>query len=78
MRHPSMRSTSVGPAVYERAPESRTLPTRGLTLPVGMRAGLLALGGAFLFLLALLCTSAFLIDGHCGERFGYYGCDLQH
>jgi hypothetical protein len=45
---------------------------------VGMRAGLLALAGAFLFLFALLCTIALLAESDCGERFGYYGCDLQH
>jgi hypothetical protein len=78
MRHPPMRSTFVGPAVYERAPESRTLPASRLSFAGGARVGLLTLAGAFLFLLALLCTTAVLIEGHCGERFGYYGCDLQH
>jgi hypothetical protein len=49
-----------------------------LSFAISLRVGLLALAGAFLFLLALLCTTAFLIEGRCGERFEYYGCDLQH
>jgi hypothetical protein len=78
MRHPLIRSHFVRPAVYERARESRTFPASRLSFAGSVRVGLLALAAAFLFLFALLCTTAFLIEGHCGERFGYYGCDLQH
>jgi hypothetical protein len=49
-----------------------------MSVAVSVRVGLLALAAAFLFLFALLCTTGFLIESHCGERFGYYGCDLQH
>jgi hypothetical protein len=76
MRFHPMRSPFVGPALYERAPYSRTFPARRLSFAV--RAVLLMLAGAFLFLFALLCTIALLAESHCGERFGYYGCDLQH
>jgi hypothetical protein len=41
------------------------------------RAVLLMLAGAFLFLFALLCTIPLLAESHCGDRFGYYGCDLH-
>jgi hypothetical protein len=78
MRSHPMRSPFVRPAHYKRAPDSRTFPARRLNFAVSVRAVLLMLAGASLFLLALLCTIALLAESHCGERFGYYGCDLQH
>lgn len=36
------------------------------------------LAGVFIFMLALLCTTGSLVEGHCGATFGYYGCDTQH
>jgi type IV secretory pathway TrbL component len=48
-----------------------------LSFAISVRAVLLMLAGAFLFLFALLCTIAFLAESHCGERFGYYGCVLH-
>jgi hypothetical protein len=78
MRHPLMRSPFSDPAVNERAPNSSTFPANRLSFAVSPRAGLLTLAGGSLFLLALLCTTAFLAEGRCGERFGYYGCDMRH
>jgi hypothetical protein len=77
MRFPPMRPPFSGSAHYKRAPESRTFPARRLSFAVSVRAVLLMLAGAFLFLFALLCTIALLAESHCGERFGYYGCDLH-
>jgi hypothetical protein len=76
MRFPPMRPPFSGSAHYKRAPDSRTFPARRLSFAV--RAVHLVLAGAFLFLFALLCTIALLAESHCGESFGYYGCDLQH
>jgi hypothetical protein len=78
MRHSLTRSPFSDPADYERAPESGTFPPHRLSFAVSVRVGLLALAGVLLFLFALLCTTGFLIESHCGDRFGYYGCDLQH
>jgi hypothetical protein len=77
MRFHPTRSPFVGPALYQRAPYSRTFPARRLSFAISVRAVLLMLAGAFLFLFALLCTIAFLAESHCGERFGYYGCVLH-
>ena len=77
MRHFLMRPQFLDPAVYERAPESRTFPARRMSVAMSVRVGLLALAAAFLFLFALLCTAGFLAESRCGAQFGYYGCDLQ-
>jgi hypothetical protein len=38
----------------------------------------LHLAGTLIFLIAMLCSIGFVVEGRCGATFGYYGCDTQH
>ena len=79
MRLPLARFPISGPTLHERF---ATTPRRQRFGAVNMRTCILILAfllaGAFLFLFALLCTTAFLVQSRCGARLEYYGCALQH
>jgi hypothetical protein len=49
---------------------------------VNLHSGLYALtyilAGTLIFLIAMLCSIGFVVEGSCGATFGYYGCDAQH
>jgi hypothetical protein len=49
---------------------------------VNLHSGLYALtyilAGTLIFLIAMLCSIGFVVEGRCGATFGYYGCHAQH
>jgi hypothetical protein len=54
--------------------------TKGLggELHSGLYALTYILAGTLIFLIAMLCSIGFVVEGRCGATFGYYGCDTQH
>jgi hypothetical protein len=57
-------------------------PARRKALGVNLHSGLYALtyvlAAALIFLIAMLCSVGFVVEGRCGATFGYYGCATQH
>jgi hypothetical protein len=51
---------------------------KGVILHSGLYALTYILPGTLIFLIAMLCSTGFVVEGRCGATFGYYGCDTQH
>ena len=58
-----------------RSAEGRE-PAFALTARTRLLAIAIVLAGASLFVLALVGTTVFLSDRHCGSEFNYDGCDI--
>jgi hypothetical protein len=69
------RSVS-GIAAFPLTPARRK--ASGVNLHSGLYALTYILAGTLIFLIAMLCSIGFVVEGSCGATFGYYGCDAQH